>query len=90
MGKELKGLLEEPKAKIHIDLLGTTLKHTKLENSRSLWLPWILVQEIHLYDRLAIEMNRYILEAEVPEWMPQVMTTLIQKQKETARTTTYP
>ena len=35
MTKELEGLKEDPKAKMHIDLLKTTLKNIKLENARS-------------------------------------------------------
>ena len=49
MGKELEGLVERPKAKIHIDSLRTTLKNTKLENARLRWYTWILVQKIILH-----------------------------------------
>ena len=34
MTRELEGLEEGPRAKIHIDLLKTTLKKVKLENAR--------------------------------------------------------
>ena len=34
MAKELEGLDEGPKVKIHIDLLKTTLKNIKLDNAR--------------------------------------------------------
>ena len=47
MTKELEGLEENPKAKIHINLLKMTQKYIKLENAR----PSFLVQEIHLHSR---------------------------------------
>ena len=47
MAKELKGLEEGPKAKIHIDLLRTTQKNIKLENVRPWWHTWVLLKKIH-------------------------------------------
>ena len=51
MKRELEGLKEGPKAKIHIELLKKTLK--KLSN----WKTWILVQEIHLHSRQTTTRN---------------------------------
>ena len=50
MTRELEGL-EDPKAEIHIDLLKSALKSTKLENARPWWNTWYLVQEINLHLR---------------------------------------
>ena len=79
--RELEGLEEGPKAEIHTDLLKTTLK--KISNRK---LPGH--EEIHgfwfkkfttIHDRLALEMNKCLQTAHVPEWMTKGKTTLIQK-----------
>ena len=49
MKKELEGLEIWAKAKIHENLLRTTLKNIKLENAQPEWSTWILVKEIHLH-----------------------------------------
>ena len=81
MTRELEGLEEGPKAKIHIELLKKdTKKDIKLENPGH--------DEIHgfwfkkftsIHDRLALEMNRCLQDAQVPDWMTKGKTTLIQK-----------
>ena len=43
----LEGLEESPRVEVHINLLNTTLKNIKLENTRLLWSKWFLVLEIH-------------------------------------------
>ena len=50
---ELEGLEEGPKAEIHIELLKTTLKNIKLENTWPWWNACFLVREIHLHSRQA-------------------------------------
>ena len=48
--KELEGLEEEPKAKIHFDSLGATLKkNTKSENARPCCYAWIMVIKNHFH-----------------------------------------
>ena len=54
-------------------------KNTKLENARSWWHTWILIQKFtSIHDRLVIEMNR-CRQADVSEWMTKGKITLIQK-----------
>ena len=79
MTRELEGLKEGPKVKMHIDLLKMTLINIKLVNARSLWNTCFLVWKIHLHDRLALGMNRCLQEVHVPEWITKGTTTLIQK-----------
>ena len=72
-------LEEGPKAEIHIDLLKMTLKNIKMENVRPWWNTWFLVQETSIHDKLALEMNKGLRRAHVPELMTKGMPTLIQK-----------
>ena len=75
------GLEEGPKAEIHTDLLKTTLK--KISNWKTpghdgihgFWFK----KFTSIHDRLALEMNKYLQRAHVPEWMTKGRTTLIQK-----------
>ena len=55
-------------------------KNTKLENLgldgiHGFWFK----KFTFIHDRLAIEMNRYLQEIDIPEWITKGMTTLIQK-----------
>ena len=45
-----------------------------------------------IHERLSFEMNRYLEETDIPEWMAKGLTTLIQKdpQKKPAPTATDP
>ena len=69
MGKELEGLEEGPKVKIHVDSLRTKLK--KIPNWKTpghdgihgFWFK----KFTSIHDSLAIEMNRYLQEADVPK-----------------------
>ena len=80
MTKELQGL-EGPKAEIHINLLKTTLK--KISNWKMPGHDWIhgfwFKKFTSIHDRLALEMNRCLQGAHVPEWMTKGNTTLIHK-----------
>ena len=79
--RELDGLEEGPKMEIHIDLLKTTLK--RIWNSKapghdgihSFWFK----KFTSIHGRLALEMNRCLQDAHVPEWMTKGNTTLIHK-----------
>ena len=81
MAEGLEGLAEEPKAEIHIDLLRTTLKKLKFENTRpyngihGFWFK----EFTSILDRQALDMNRCLQEAHVSEWMTKGKKTLIQK-----------
>ena len=81
MTRELKGLKEGPKAKIHIKLLKKTLK--KVPNWKTLGHDGIhgfrFKKFTSIHDRLAVEMNRCLLDAQVPDWMTKGKITLIQK-----------
>ena len=92
MRKELEGIEESPKAKMHLD--SRTQKITKLENAWSWWQIWILVWKFtSIHGRLAIEMNRCLQETDIPEWMIKGKTTLIQKRplkRSRPQTTTDP
>ena len=69
-----------PKAKIHIDLLKTLKKNIKLENAKSWWNTWFLVQEIHLHSRETSTRNELMLtRSTIPDWMTKAKTILIQK-----------
>ena len=79
--KELEGFEEGPKAEIQLDLLKTTLRkisnwktpgHDGMHGFR-----FKKFSSIHY--RLALEMNRCLQGAQVPEWMTKGKTTLIQK-----------
>ena len=81
MTRELKGLEEDPKVEIHIDLLKTTLKNIsnwKTQGHDGIHGFWFK-KFTSIHDRLALEMNRCILGTHVPEWMIKGKTTLIQK-----------
>ena len=82
MTKELEELEEGSKVEIHIDLRKTTLKNIKLENAKAM-MEYMDSDSRNLlpftYDRLALEMNRCLQRAHVPEWMTKRKTTLIQK-----------
>ena len=81
MTRELEGLEEGPKVKIHIELLKKTLK--KISNWKTpghdgihgFWFK----KFTSIYDRLSLEMNRCLQDAQVPDWMTKGKTTLIQK-----------
>ena len=78
---ELEGLEEGPKAEIHIKLLKKTLK--KISNWKTpghdgihgFWFK----KFTSIHDRLALEMNRCLQDAQVPDWMTKGKTILIQK-----------
>ena len=81
MTRELEGFEEGPKAEIHIDLLRTTLK--KISNGKTpdhdgihgCWFK----KFTYIHGRLALEMNRCLQGAQVPDWMTKGKTILIQK-----------
>ena len=81
--RELEGLEEGPKAEIHIELLKkkkTLKKDIKLENARTWWNTWILVQEIHLHSRQTCSRNELMPTRCTSTWLNnQRKTTLIQK-----------
>ena len=81
MTRELEGLVEGPKANIHIELLKKTLK--KISNRKT---PghdgthgFCFKKFTSIQDRLALEMNRCLQDAQIPDWMTKGKTTLIQK-----------
>ena len=79
MAKKLKGLEEGKKAEIYIDLLVTTLKkNCKTPGHDGIHEFWFK-KFTFIHDRLALEMNRCLQEARVPEGMTKGKTTLIQK-----------
>ena len=79
--RELEQLKEGPKTEIHTDFLKTTLK--KVSNWKTpghdgihgFWFK----KFTSIYDRLALEMNKCLQTAYVPEWMTKGRNTLIQK-----------
>ena len=79
--RELEKLEESPKAEIHTDLLKTTLR--KVSNWKTpghdgihgFWFK----KFTSTHDRLALDMNKCLHTAHVPEWMTKGWTTLIQK-----------
>ena len=81
MTRELKELKEGSKGEIHIELLKKTLK--KISNWKTpghdgihgFWFK----KFTSIHDRLALEINRCIQDAQVPDWMTKGKTTLIQK-----------
>ena len=81
MTRELDGLEEGPKIEIHVDLHKTTLK--KISNWKApghdgihgFWFK----KFTSIHGRLALEMNRCLQDAHVPEWMTKGKTILIQK-----------
>ena len=81
MTKELEGLEKGPKAEIQIDLLKTMLK--KISNWKMPGHDGIhgfrFKKFTSIHNRLALEMNRCLKEAHIPEWMIKGKTALIQK-----------
>ena len=81
MTRELEGLEEGPKAEINIELIIKTLK--KISNWKTPWHNGIhgfwFKKFTSVNDRLALEMNRCLQDAQVPDWMTKGKTTLIQK-----------
>ena len=80
MAKELEGLEKGAKAEIHIDLLRMTLKKSKWKTPgpdgiHGLWFKKLTI----IQDRLALEMNRCLQEAHIPQRVTKEKTTLIQK-----------
>ena len=79
--RELDGLEEGPKAEIQIDLLKTTLK--RISNWKTAGHDWIhdfwFKKSISIHGRHALEMNRCLQGAQVPNWMTKGKTILIQK-----------
>ena len=81
MDKELLILEERSKVKIHLDSIRATFKKVPnwkipgYDDIHGFWFE----KFIPIYDRLAIEMNRYLEETDIPEWMNKGKTTLIQK-----------
>ena len=81
MIRELEGLEKGPKAEINIELLKKTLK--KISNWKTpghdgihgFWFK----KFTSFHDKLALEMNRCLQDAQVPDWMTEGNTTLIQK-----------
>ena len=81
MTRELERLEEGPKGEIHIELLKKTLK--KISNWKTpghdgihgFWFK----KFTSIHNRLALEMNRCLQDAQVPDWMTKGKTTLIQK-----------
>ena len=79
--RELDGLQESPKTEIHIDLLKTTRKRIsnwKMLGHDGMHRFWFK-KCTFIHGRLALEMNRYLEGAQLPEWMTKRMNTLIQK-----------
>ena len=79
--RELDGNEEVPKTEIHIDLLKITLKRISNwktpvhDGIHGFWFK----KFTSIHGRLALEMNRCLQGAQVPEWMTKGKTTLIQK-----------
>ena len=92
MAKNLEGLEEGLKVEIHIDLLRTTLKNIsnwKVPGHDGIHGYWFK-KFTAIHDRLALEINRCLQKAHIPEWITKGKTTLIRKDllKGTAQTTT--
>ena len=81
MAKDLKGLKEGPKAEIHIYLLRTTLKKYQIGKRLAMmeYMDSDSRNSLPFMTDLALEMNRCLQKAYVPEWMIKGKTTLIQK-----------
>ena len=81
MTRELEGLKEGPKVEMHIDLRKTTLKRVpnlKTPGHDGIHGFWFK-KFTSIHDRLALEMNRCLQGAQVPDWMTKRKTTVIQK-----------
>ena len=79
--RELEGPEEGCKAKIYIDLLKTTLKRKpnwKTPGHDGIHGFWFK-KFTSIHGRLALEMNRCLQGAKVPNWITKGKTTLIQK-----------
>ena len=79
--RELDGLEEGPKIEIRVDLLKTTLKRIsnwKAPGHDGIHGFWFK-KFTSLHGSLALEMNRCLQDAQVPEWMTKGKTTLTQK-----------
>ena len=74
--RKLQRLEEGLKAEIHIDLLKTTLKRYQIEKTpgydgiHGFWFK----KFTSIHDRLALEMNKCLQTAHVPEWMIKART----------------
>ena len=81
MTRELEGLEEGLKGEVHIELLKKTLK--KISNWKTPGYDGIhkfwFKKFTSIHDRLALERNRCLQDAQVPDWMTKGNTTLIQK-----------
>ena len=79
--REPEELEEGPRAEIQTDLLKTTIK--KISNWKTSDHDGILgfwfKKFTSIHERLALEMNKCLQRAHVPEWMTKGRTTLIQK-----------
>ena len=79
--RELEELEEGPKAEMHTELLKTTFKKVSNwktpghEGIHGFWFK----KFTSIHDRLALEMNKCLQTAHVPEWMTKIRTSLIQK-----------
>ena len=79
--RELDRLEEGPKIEMHVDLLKTTRKRISNwkapghDGIHGFWFKKLT----SIHGRLALEMNRCLQDAHVPEWMTKGKTTLIQK-----------
>ena len=69
----LEELEEGPKAEIHTDLLKTTLKKYQTGKRQA------MMEYMISGSRLALEMNKCLRRAHVPEWMTKGRSTLIQE-----------
>ena len=68
MAKELEGLDEGPKAEINIDFLKTTQKKSNWKTPGHDGIDGFWFKKFTtIHDRLALEMNRCLQEAHVPE-----------------------
>ena len=79
--RELDGLEEGPEMEIRVDLLKPTLKRIsnwKTPGHDGIHGFWFK-RFTSFHDRLALEMNRCLQDAQVPEWITKGKTTLIQK-----------
>ena len=87
MTRELEELEESLKAEIYIDLLKMTLKISNWKTPGHDGIHGLGFKKFtSIHDRLALETNKCLQRAHVPEWMTKGKTTLIQKDpsKETA------
>ena len=78
MTRELERLKEGPKVEIYIELLKKTLKNISNlktpghDGVHGFWFK----KFTSIHDRLALEMNRCLQDAKVPDWMTKGKTTL--------------